>query len=516
MKGAKERAPTSCQQNRDVETEVNEMRIRKTVRWVVWVAGLASLLVCALSFMVSAQSGQTQQQPPLKGGVSQTVPQQPTNDTYNSQGADSDYACFDAAECFQVLMDDTQRAIARAMSTRDPAWHKPESCARNRVWQNLNPSLCWQYLIRARKLAEQNESVNSRSLQIQAQAAIDQAHQCFDPIYRRWGELGGSYNDLNWNCGKGFPLSPQPPTEPTNTKPTSSSVGTGALCGKWSSAIVQSCARGGPDSHGSLPGTGGISGAVCILCFWTDANGYPATHPQIIPSTGFIKSSFDPPGAALKECADKLTPGWIADGKLLCPTSNPAGKDITYSPGPRTTPEPLKGVDSSRLARAVDKCLSSRVPYYRSPEQTLVNTNSREYQAADPYWKVFYLAVPYAENALNLREQKYGPQDPVRRSLARHYLSGLIFGCIEDGNLMSFYPFGENPASNYPDPRQAYAAFLHEPYIPPSKNMKAFEEGHDYRNQPPLPLLPPSTGKRGDPWKVGPAKDGDWWQPPDK
>ncbi len=287
------------------------MRTRKAAHQVARIASLSGLLALAVSFIVFAQSGQTQQPqgPPLQGGVSQTDQQQPTTETYNSQGADSEYACFDAALCFQGLMDETQRAIEHAMSTKDPEWHKPESCARNPVWQNLNPSACWQYLTKARNLAEQNDSANSYSLQQQAQAALDQAHQCFDPIYQRWGALGGSYNDPNWNCGKGSPPSPQPPTGQTNTRPTTTSVGSGTSRGKWTSAIVQSCPGGGPGTHGALPGTGGIAGPACIMCFWRDANGYPAAHPQIIPAPAFIKSSFDPPGAALKECGDKLTPG---------------------------------------------------------------------------------------------------------------------------------------------------------------------------------------------------------------
>jgi hypothetical protein len=193
------------------------MTTRTATRWMAGIAFLSGLLALALSFIVFAQSSQTprpqrplqggisqQQGPPLQGGVSQTGQQQPTTtDTYNSQS--TDYTC-DAALCFAHLMDDTQKAIEGAMSTSDPEWQKAESCERNPVvWRNTDPSACWQYLTKARQLAEQNDSVKSDDLQKQAQAALDQAHQCFDPIYRHWGELGGSYNDPGWNCGKGTP-----------------------------------------------------------------------------------------------------------------------------------------------------------------------------------------------------------------------------------------------------------------------------------------------------------------------
>ncbi len=118
------------------------------------------------------------------------------------------------------------------------------------------------------------------------------------------------------------PVKPTPPfKEPTFPPSSQPSPGVAkTTCGKFT-AIVQSCPRGGPGSHGPLPGTGGIVGPACIMCFWRDANGYPAVHPQIIPAPGFIKSEYDPPGAAVKECGDRLKSGWVAEGGLLCPTS---------------------------------------------------------------------------------------------------------------------------------------------------------------------------------------------------
>lgn len=124
------------------------------------------------------------------------------------------------------------------------------------------------------------------------------------------------------NC----PVKPTPPfKEPTFPPSSQPSPGVAkTTCGKFT-AIVQSCPRGGPGSHGPLPGTGGIVGPACIMCFWRDANGYPAVHPQIIPAPGFIKSEYDPPGAAVKECGDRLKPGWVAERGLLCPTSRGDG-----------------------------------------------------------------------------------------------------------------------------------------------------------------------------------------------
>jgi hypothetical protein len=129
------------------------------------------------------------------------------------------------------------------------------------------------------------------------------------------------------NSGQPIPVPSPGPSPSPNPAPKSTS----RCVQKWpSSPAPNSCGKWtGIVEGGFVPGGGHPNGPVCIMCLWTDANGYPAVHPWLISAPPNIKSSYEPPGGAARACYAAVSPTFVAKDKYFCPPG-PAQPVFTY------------------------------------------------------------------------------------------------------------------------------------------------------------------------------------------
>jgi|GEM_PF-6371427 len=232
----------------------------------------------------------------------------------------------DPVRCFDHVWRDAQNAIQAYQIAFADGWSRELSCrTRAPAAAELDP--CWSLVMQARPLIEQAAKLyesarrtpeprgsqlvkQANTMMSQATALVERAGDCFQPVFTRWQQNGGRYVagdrfDVTTDTptGGGQPTPPVPPNLPVpphDTRPlpaprSPQQDGPKTGKGRWT-GIVEHC-RGTPGT-GSAPGAqiggpGGITGQVCIHCFWY-GSGSERTNKYIVAPDYVLEANKQP------------------------------------------------------------------------------------------------------------------------------------------------------------------------------------------------------------------------------